>query len=59
MKNKYIYKKLKLTIVLNAMYWIEDNNIAYSDQFVIEQIGKTLASNCYINSTALYILQLS
>lgn len=45
MKNKYIPKKLKLTIILNAMYQINGIFIPYTLNEAFEHVGKVLMPN--------------
>ena len=45
MKNKYIPKKLKFTIILNAMYQIYGTFIPYTFAETLERVGKVLMPN--------------
>ena len=45
MKNKYIPKKLKMTIILNAMYQIYGTFIPYTFSETLERVGKVLMPN--------------
>ena len=42
MKNKYIPKKLKFTIILNSMYQIYGTFIPYTFNETLEHVGKVL-----------------
>ena len=42
MKNQYIPKKLKMTIILNAMYQIYSTFMTSSTMKMLEQVGKAL-----------------
>ena len=46
MKNQYIPKKLKMTIVLNAMYQKHSTYIPYTFSETLEHVGKVLMPNC-------------
>lgn len=47
MRNKHTTKKMKLAIVLNAMYWIESDDMAYPTRYILRHISKVLAPNGY------------
>lgn len=48
MKNKHIYKKLKLAIVLNAMYWYNSSeHIAYNHLGALKRVSEALAPDFY------------
>ena len=46
MKNKYIPKKLKFTIILNALYQRSDTFTPYTISETLNHIGKVLMPNC-------------
>ena len=45
MKNQYIPKKLKLTIILNTMYYRNSVLLLYSCSETLERVGKVLMPN--------------
>ena len=46
MKNQHIPKKLKMTIILNAMYYKHNTFIPYTFSETLERVGKVLMPNC-------------
>lgn len=57
MKNQYIPKKLKLTIILNAMYQRNNTFTLYSATKMLEHVGKVFLPSCQATKfKALYVL---
>lgn len=46
MRNKYIPKKLKFTIILNALYQRSHTFTSYTPSEMLENIGKILMPSC-------------
>ena len=45
MKNKYIPKKIKMTIIINAMYQRNSTFVSYARSETLERIGRVLMPN--------------
>lgn len=56
MKNKYIPKKFKLIIILNALYQRNSIFTRYSTTKMLEHVGKVFLPNCQTKFKALYVL---
>lgn len=56
MKNQYIPKKLKFTIIINALYQRNSMFTRYSTTKMLEHIGKVFLPNCQTKFKALYVL---
>lgn len=57
MKNQYIPKKFKLTIILNALYQRNKTFTRYSATKMLEHVGKILLPSCQATKfKALYVL---
>lgn len=50
MKNKYIPKKLKMTIILNTLYQIYSTFMTSSSVKMLERVGKALMPNLNITN---------
>ena len=57
MKNQYIPKKLKFTIIINALYQRNSMFTRYSATKMLEHVGKVLLPSCQATKfKALYVL---
>lgn len=56
MKNQYIPKKIKFTIIINALYQRNSIFTRYSTTKMLEHVGKVFLPNCQTKFKALYVL---